>query len=169
MLKLIIIRGPSGSGKSTISNELLKRCHQPTLLVGEDKLRKMFSDHRNTPHPSSRRLAMEAINIGLEDGYNVIYQGILNAKSGEFRPEEMLKLHPKETYFFYLDVNFNETVKRHRSRHKRNEFDSSAMKRWWEYSSPLNHELEILIPETSSMEDTLQTISEIAHLELSNS
>lgn len=58
MPKLIVIRGPSASGKSTVSNELLKRSDQPLLVVGEDKLRKMFSDHRKTPHPTSEKLAL---------------------------------------------------------------------------------------------------------------
>lgn len=166
MPKLIVIRGPSGSGKSTISNELQKRSEQPLLLVGEDKLRKMFSDHRNTPHPASEQLALEAIKIGLKDGYHVVYQGILNAKNGEFRSEELLQLNPEETRFFYLDVSFDETVRRHKIRHKRDQFDEDAMKLWWGYSSPLNHELESLITEASTLEEALETIHKITGLEL---
>lgn len=166
MPKLIVIRGPSGSGKSTVTNEFFKRTKEPLLVVGEDRLRKMFSDHRKTPHPASERLALEAIKIGLENGYHVVYQGILNAKSGEFRPDELLELHPQETYFFYLDVSFEETLARHKTRHKRNEFGADAMQRWWSYSSPLGHELETLIPESSSLDNTLATISRITGLDL---
>lgn len=137
------------------------------FLVGEDKLRKMFSDHRSTPHPASEKLALEAVKIGLKHGYHVVYQGILNIKSGEFRPNDLLKLHPEAVYFFYLDVGFEETVRRHQTRYKQNDFGPDAMKRWWEYSSPLKHELETRIPESSSLEDTLQTISQVTGLELS--
>ena len=166
MPKLIIVRGPSGSGKSTVCNELLDRSSEPLLLVGEDKLRKMFSDHRSTPHPASEQLALQAIRIGLENGYHVVYQGILNAKSGEFRPNELLQLHPTETYFFYLDVGFEKTIERHQTRHKRDKFGADAMKRWWDYSSPLEHELETLIPESSSLDDTLATICKVTGLGL---
>lgn len=164
MSKLIIIRGPSGSGKSTVSGELLKRSEQPLLVVGEDKLRKMFSDHRSTPHPASEQLALEAIKFGLNAGYNVVYQGILNVKNEEFRPDELLALNPNETYFFYLDVSFNETVRRHQTRYKRYDFDTGAMQRWWQHSSPLNHELETIIPESSDIKDTLRTIQDITKL-----
>ena len=166
MPKLIIIRGPSGSGKSTISSELIKRSKEPVLEVGEDKLRKMFSDHRETPHPTSEELAFEAIKIGLKNGYHVIYQGILNTKSGEFRPDKLLQLHPNDTYFFYLNVNFDETVSRHETRHKRNLFGADAMKRWWSHSSPLNHERETIISGSSSLNTTLESISKITGLPL---
>jgi thymidylate kinase len=165
-VSLIIIRGPSGSGKSTVSNELLKRSKQPLMVIGEDKLRKMFSDHRNTPHPASEQLALEATRIGLEAGYHVVYQGILNVKSGEFQFDKMLAMNSGNVYPFYLDVAFDETVRRHQSRHKSSRFGADAMQRWWDYSSPLGHELETVIPGRSSLEETLQAISEITGLEL---
>lgn len=166
MPKLIVVRGPSGSGKSTVANELLKRSTKPLLVVGEDKLRKMFSDHRDTPHPASKQLALEAIKLGLKSGYHVVYQGILNIKSGEFQPDELIAFTPREIYFFYLDVGFDKTVQRHQTRHKRDEFGEDAMKRWWKYSSPLKHELEIIISESSSLEETLKMIHQTTGLEL---
>ena len=51
--KLLIIRGPSGSGKSTVARELFARSTRPTLLVSEDYVRKMFSDHRKPGHEGS--------------------------------------------------------------------------------------------------------------------
>lgn len=170
MQKLLVIRGPSGSGKSSVSNEIIKRATRPTLLIGEDKIRKMFNDHKRTGHETARRLAISSVLLGLDNGYDVIYQGILTTKNKNFNAQfgDILSTHPHENYFFYLDVGFGETVKRHQSRHKKSQFGPEAMKRWWDYSLPTKHSSEIIIPEDSSLENTIKIISKAAKLELNN-
>lgn len=159
--KLIIIRGPSGSGKSTVANELFKRTKRPTLLVSEDTIRKMFSDHTKAGHLPGRHLALKAVSTGLKDGYDVIYHGILRVNDGEELLDELLGIHPGSTYFFYLDVGLEETLKRHLSRPKQHEFSVEAMKKWWNFSSPTGSASETIITEQSSLEDTIAVIRKV--------
>lgn len=166
MEKLIIIRGPSGAGKSTVARVLHQRSDRPTLLVGEDQFRKLFNDHRQPNHKVSRQLSNYALRLGLQNGYDVIFEGILGVKKN---PDafKILEDHPNENYFFYLDVAYDETLRRHEMRPERTEFEPEAMARWWEYASPTGHPSETVIPGDSSLEDTMRTIARVAGLNLS--
>lgn len=165
--KLIIIRGPSASGKSTVSDELFRRTTRPTIIVSEDTIRKFFNDHQKTGHMPSRRVAEKIVITGLENGYDVIYHGILRLNDDNHeRFAQILKAHPNENYFFYLDVSFEATIKRHLMRPKQNEFDVETMKKWWRFSSPAKNGIETIIPESSSVNSTIQTVSKVAGINL---
>lgn len=166
MEKLIIIRGPSASGKTKISKELYDRSNRPTLLVSEDRVRKMFNDWRQPGHTVAKELATREVLFGLGNRYDVIYEGILNIKTRSTQFDIFLDDHPKENYFFYFDVSWEETVRRHQTRPENAEFDAETMKTWWEYASPTGHISEIVIPETSTQEETIKTIGRVAGLEL---
>jgi adenylate kinase family enzyme len=164
MPKLIVIRGPSGSGKSTVATELQKTCPTPTLLIHEDQIRFMFSNWKEPAHTASKKLATAAILSGLEYGFDVIYEGISNIKTYHEYFEHILKKHPQDNYFFYLDVSFDETVKRHESRPQKSEFGQEEMKQWLEYASPTGYEFETIIPEPSSLSQTVDQILKVAKL-----
>lgn len=166
MNKLIIIRGPSGAGKSTVSRELFRRTKRPTLLVSEDAVRKMFSDHHTPGHKTSKILATVAVRTGLENGYDVIYEGILNTRTSGSNLKEILNSGKAEGYLFYLDISWEETVARHSQRPEKADFNPEAMKKWWGYAAPTGLANEVIIPETSSLEHTLQKISQTADLAL---
>lgn len=136
------------------------------MLVSEDATRKQFSDHHKAGHDSARELATQSVLLGLRNGYDVIYEGILNIKTRRDQFDEFFAVHHKENYFFYIDATFEETVRRHESRPEKEEFSAEAMKRWWEYASPTGFDTETIIPENSSMEATIQTIGAVANLEL---
>lgn len=163
--KLIIIRGPSASGKSTVANELFRRAKRPTLLISEDTIRKMFSDHIKTGHLPSKELAVKAVLTGLENGFDVIYQGMLRVNDGnENRFDELLNSHPKNNYFFYLDVSLEGTVERHKGRLKSDQFSAQTMKKWWGFSSPTHFDIETIIAEDSTLENTIETIYKIVKM-----
>lgn len=163
--KLIIIRGPSASGKSTVAGAFFRKTTRPTIIVSEDTIRKFFNDHRKTGHMHSRAVAEKVVVTGLENGYDVIYHGILRLNDGNHkRFDKILKAHPLENYFFYLDVGFEATVKRHATQPKKHEFSADSMKKWWKFSSPINTELETVIPESSSVDETLETISKVTEI-----
>jgi deoxyadenosine/deoxycytidine kinase len=164
MQKLIIIRGPSGSGKTSVAKELHKRCNRPTLLIGEDQIRFMFNDWKQPEHSACKRLATASILKGLEVGYDVIYEGISNIKTYDEYYQEIIAKHPAENYFFYLDVSFDETIRRHETRPQKSEFGVEEMKRWLEYASPTGYDPETIISEDSSLEETVETIIKVAKL-----
>lgn len=158
MPKLIIIRGPSGSGKSSVSKALLKTCEKPTLLIHEDEIRFMFNNWKQPDHAASKELAVASILSGLKSGYDVIYEGISNVKTYDKYFQQIFKKHPTENYFFYLDVSFEESLRRHETRPEKSEFGAEEMKSWQVYASPTGYEHEIIIPEHSSLEDTVTAI-----------
>jgi len=165
--KLIIIRGPSGAGKSTVAREIYKKVIRPTLLVSEDQTRKQFSDHGKPGHNTSKKVATKMVMQGLDDGYDVIYEGILNLKTSGDNLQSILDYHPENNYLFYLDVNFNETIQRHQTRPEKEEFTTESMKTWWDYASPTNMSNETVIKERSSLKETVATIGDVAGLDLS--
>ncbi len=165
MQKLIIIRGPSGAGKSAVARELLQRRTRPTLLVSEDQVRKMFSDHHRTGHSEGEKLSVAAVLFGLQNGYDVIYEGILNIKTTGRSLPDLIRSH-KKSYLFYLDVSYEKTLRRHQTRPEKAEFKEEAIERWWEYASPTGHVSETVVPESSSLDDTIKTINRVADLGL---
>jgi predicted kinase len=164
MSKLIIIRGPSGAGKSTIAKELVKATDRPTMLVSEDALRKTFNDWKRPDHEDSKVLAIQTVLFGLSSGYDVVYEGILMRSRYDHRFKLLFEEHPDENYLFYLDVSFGETLKRHQSRPEKADFGVDEMKRWWDYASPTSHLTEKIIPESSSLAETLKTIRQVTGL-----
>lgn len=166
MEKLIIIRGPSGSGKSTVARELVNRCPKPTLLVSEDQIRLMFNDHKKTGHEVAKSMSTGAVFHGLQNGYDVVYEGILNVKTSGNNLQKFFDVHPKKNYIFYLDVGYDETLRRHQTRPQKNQFTEEAMKRWWDYASPTGHASETIIPESFSLEEAVKTIGRVANLDL---
>jgi len=166
MQKLIIIRGPSGSGKSSVAEELHKRCSRQTLIIHEDRIRIMFNDWKQPGHIANKQLATVSIIQGLKSGYDVIYEGISNIKTYDRYFQEIFAENISENFLFYLDVSFDETIKRHATRHKKSEFGVSEMKQWLSYASPTGYDSETIIPEDSSMEETVETIIHTAHLDV---
>jgi adenylate kinase family enzyme len=166
MEKLIIIRGPSGAGKSSVAKELHARCSRPTLLISEDKVRCMFSDWKQPNHTASKKLATSMVISGLKSNYDVIYEGISNIKNYEQYYKKIFAEHPTDNYMFYLDVGFDETVRRHDGRPEKAEFGIDMMKEWWDYATPTGYDFETIINEGTTLEDTVEIIGRVAILEL---
>ncbi len=60
------------------------------------------------------------ILTALNDGYDVILEGILSTKSYKKDVDEILSHFPAEVHAFYFDVSLAEATRRHRSRPSRN-------------------------------------------------
>jgi predicted kinase len=168
MEKLIIIRGPSGAGKSSIARVLTERSDRPTLLIEQDQIRQKFNDQGPKANVPVWEMVEADTTIGLNNGFDVILEGILNIqKDGQRKTlERILKAHPDENYIFYMDVQFDETLRRHATRNKNVEFGENEMKEWWDLSTPMDHLREVVISQPSSLEETVRTIGKIAGLNL---
>jgi hypothetical protein len=113
---------------------------------------------------------MEAnVLIGLEHGFDVILEGILNVQKPGRREffERIFAKHPEENYIFYMNTSFNETVKRHGTRpDKKDMFEAEAMRGWYDLATPMNHKKEVVIPESSTLEQTIHLITQTSSLNL---
>jgi len=158
MTKLIIIRGPSGVGKSTVAQALMRRTTRPTVLVDLDHYRFSFVNPPNYDHDVEYEMSGSDVLIGLRLGFDVIFDGNFSATANDPFLEKLLAAHPEENYLFYLDATLNETLKRHETK-TNPRISADKMKEVYKFASPTGHEKEVTIPESSSLEQTVEQIA----------
>lgn len=159
MTKLIIIRGPSGSGKSTVAKKLREKMGPKTALVEQDYLRRIvlnFKEKEVRGGPSAKLIFLVA-KLALDSGYNVILEGILSSSRSRRMLNQLLIYHPKENYLYYFDISFDETLSRHITKDNAHEFGEKEMREWYKEKDLFNS-AEQIIPEDSSLENTLSKI-----------
>lgn len=159
--KLIILRGPSASGKTTIAKKLFDLSKDKTVLIQQDHYRFIFKPSGGGSKPNSEvihKMIEHGVKVSLEAGYNVILEGIISVKSYQKIIERLIESHKGKSYIFYFNISLEETLKRHNSKIGDFKYGSEEMKEWYKTSQKSNHELETLIPETNSIN---QTIGEI--------
>lgn len=160
MTKLIILRGPSGVGKSSVAQALMKRTKRPTVLVDLDHYRFSFVNPPNRAHDLEYEMSGNDVLIGLRLGFDVVFDGNFTATAHDPLLKKWFSTHPEENYLFYLDASLNETLKRHETKsHPR--ISTDKMKEVYQYASPTGHETEVIIPESSSLEQTVEQIAQI--------
>lgn len=157
--KLIILRGPSGAGKSTVAKRLFEATERDVALIEQDHYRQEVVNHPNGNGRKIRKEMFETdIRIALKHGYDVLVEGILSPENYMSIFEGIWADHPDENYMFYFDIPFEETVRRHGTRPKSQEFGADEMKEWYELGKRSHLEWEVIIPEHSSIEETVASI-----------
>jgi hypothetical protein len=61
-------------------------------------------------------------------------------------------------YVYYLDIPFDETVRRHGTRAKAGAFGADAMREWYRGHDPLGVAGEVIIAEGSTLEETVRRV-----------
>lgn len=161
MSKLIIIRGPSGVGKSTVAEALMERANRPTVLVDLDHYRFSFVNPPKTDHDLEYEMSASDVLIGLRLGFDVIFDGNFTANADDPFLEKLLAAHPEDNYLFYLDATLHETLMRHETK-ANPRIDTGKMKEVYKYASPTGDQREVVIPEDSTLEQTVADIRRIA-------
>jgi predicted kinase len=164
--KLVIIRGNSGSGKSSIAREIRARYGRGCALIEQDYLRRIILkelDGRNAPGIAPRFIENTA-RFALDNGYHVILEGIF--WTGRYRDmlHGLIDGHSGGSYAFYLDVPFDETVRRHAMRPQVNDFTPDQMREWYADHDALGIPGEHIIGESSTFERTVDFILSTTHL-----
>ena len=163
--KLIIIRGNSGSGKSTIAQRIREEWGNRGLaLVGQDMLRreilKIGDDH---PNPSIGLIDLTA-RYALDLGYHVVVEGILGSGNHAAMLEHLVADHQGISTCFYLDIPFEETLRRHATKPVANEYGEESMRRWFKERDLIPNLNETSIPATSSLDDSVSLILHLSGL-----
>lgn len=160
--KLIILRGPSGSGKSTTAKRLFDKAKTKVVLMEQDHYRFIFNPAGGGSKPNSKtihKMIKSDTLIALNDGYDVILEGILGVRSYGLLIEEILAAHPNNNFMYFFDISLDETIKRHQTRlEKSMRFGEEDMREWYPAAHKSNHPLERVIPESYSINDTVNTI-----------
>jgi predicted kinase len=157
---LIILRGPSGAGKSTVAKKLQETSSHDTLIVEQDYYRHILLADR----PDAKQIVPEIIYTttltALEAGYSVIVEGIFNRDKYLSMFQKLADNFRGETYVYYFDVPFDETVKRHSTRDKVALFGVEEMKTWYLLAGPLGTLGEQVIKKESSETETIALIKQ---------
>jgi adenylate kinase family enzyme len=156
--KLIVLRGNSGSGKSSVARELQQRMGYGTALIEQDYIRRKLLRERDKPNQPNIELIALNVTFALSCGYNVILEGILPKDHYGSMLSRILNDHIGETYVYYFDIPFDETLNRHKTKPNAHEFGEVEMREWFREHDVLNVEDERIIPQELTFEQTVVRI-----------
>lgn len=160
--KLIVLRGPSGAGKSTVASLLHSRVANKTALIDQDYYRHTMFNNLHGELEAPRYVMFAGIQTALYHGYDVIVEGFLGMGKYKKYFDELLANHPTENYFFYFDVSFAETLRRHKTRRKGSLLTVEKMQELYSRAGPSGYPGECIISEETNAEQASQLIMKIS-------
>jgi len=157
--KLIVIRGNSGSGKSKIAQCIREKWGSHGLaLVGQDMLRREILKVGDDPANPAVGLIDLTARYALDHGYHVIVEGILSSDNHSEMLKNLIADHRGKSTCFYLDIPFEETLRRHVTKPQARKYGEESMCRWYRPLDLIPKLHETIIPDTSSLEDSTARI-----------
>lgn len=156
--KLIIIRGNSGSGKSTTAKSLQDHFGHRTLLVSQDTVRRDMLKVHDRDGNLSIDLIRQIAEYGKDKCKFVIVEGILSKKRYGEMLNHLIQIYNEKAYTYYFDLSFEETVKRHNFRTKKDEFGEDSLRAWWNPNDYLGVDKETILTNEMSQNEVLQLI-----------
>jgi predicted kinase len=163
---LVVIRGNSGSGKSTIARRLQLGHGRGCAWVEQDQLRRILLRERDLPGGLAPVLVDRTVRTALDHGYHVVLDGILHAARYGPTLTALCRDHRGRTAVFYLDVGFEETLRRHRTRPQADRFGADDMRGWYVHRDLLGVAGERVLDEGTTVEDAVDRIATAAGLPL---
>lgn len=157
--QLVIIRGNSGSGKSSVARAVRDQYGRGLALVEQDYLRRIVLRERDTADGHAGALVAHTVRFALDISYHVLCEGILHSSRYGSMLSELRAAHRGTTSVFYLDVSFDETLRRHQQRPQATEFTPEDMRGWYLHRDLLGIPAEHVISEDSTLDDTTRLIA----------
>ena len=158
MSKLVLLRGNSGSGKSTVAKVLQRRIGRGALLISQDYIRREMLWVKDEPNNQAIDLLKNLVMYGYQNCDFTILEGILYADIYENLFKFVRELFKDNTYAYYFDLSFEETLKRHDQKLNSFEFGESEMRRWWREKDFLNNISEKAIQKEMSLDNIVDFI-----------
>ena len=138
------IVGPSGSGKTTVARALQKKFGYNTMMISQDEIRRNILWVKDGVDTKALPLMIELMKYGYEHCDVVILEGIMYDEWYSPLFKTANELYGMDIYAYYFDIPFEETVRRHNTRDKKQEFGEEDMRRWWrekDFSSVFNEKI----------------------------
>jgi adenylate kinase family enzyme len=127
-----VLRGNSGSGKTTIAKLLKDEIFYNVMVIGWDTLRidifNRFDYVNRDKHIFN--ILRQLCAYGKKHNFTVILEGIYPKKQYQKILRDIALGFPR-SYFYYFDIPFQETIRRHMTRHQRDQFGISELKKWF--------------------------------------
>ena len=140
----IAIMGESGSGKTTVARALQKKFGYNTMVISQDEIRRNILWVKDGVDTKALPLMIELMKYGYEHCDVVILEGIMYDEWYSPLFKTANELYGMDIYAYYFDIPFEETVRRHNTRDKKQEFGEEDMRRWWrekDFSSVFNEKI----------------------------
>ncbi|MCL2447056.1 MAG: AAA family ATPase [Oscillospiraceae bacterium] len=131
--KIILLRGNSGSGKTTVAKTLQEKLGRGTLYISQDHVRRNMLYARGGADRKSIELLKHLVLFGSQHCDVTILDGILYANEHEELFTHIKALFREQTFTYYFDLPFEETLRRHEQKRKvkYHSFGETEMRKWW--------------------------------------
>ncbi|MGH3205194.1 MAG: AAA family ATPase [Streptosporangiaceae bacterium] len=156
--RLVVLRGNSAAGKSTVAGALREAYGRGVAWVSQDLIRRIILRERDRPGAVNIGLIGQVARYSLDHGYHVVLDGIFYADRYGPMLEALNRDHLGLSRFYYLDVSMDETLRRHATRPQAAEFGPDEMREWHRPGDLLTGVREHIIPETSTLQETISLI-----------
>lgn len=165
---LIVLRGNSGSGKSTVARELRQAYGRGIAWVEQDYLRRILLREHDLPGASNIGLIDQTVRYALDNGFHVILEGILDAGRYKEMLRGLWKDHAGKTHFYYFNIDFEETARRHATRPQSSEFSVDDMREWYCPNDTLDLLNEHVVDASLSLANETQRILQETGIQADN-
>ncbi|EZH66592.1 hypothetical protein DH09_11775 [Bacillaceae bacterium JMAK1] len=128
------------------------------MVVSQDAVRRDMLKVNDVDGNLSIELIKQIAEYGNGKCEVIIVEGILNTYRYKEMLEELIASFEGNAYSFYFDLSFEETVQRHHSRSKKNDFGEDSLRRWWNAHDYLDEHTDIRVTDEMSQEDILALI-----------
>jgi chloramphenicol 3-O-phosphotransferase len=159
--RLITLRGNSGSGKSAVAAAI--RAARPpgtVAILGQDVIRRDILGTGDDAGGHPIGLIDLAGRYLLGRGFDVIIEGILNAKWYAQTLPCLVADHRGVSRSYIYDLSFEETVRRHSTKPVAAAFGEAEMRQWYHGLQPIADLDESVITADDSLDATVARILE---------
>jgi predicted kinase len=150
---LIVLRGNSASGKTSLARTIRHRVGRGVAIVSQDMIRRDILWEHETPTGANIGLIDVTVRYALDHGYHVIVEGILKSHAYGDMLTGLVADHAGTTHCFYLDIPWEETLRRHRTKPQAAEYGADLMREWFKPLDLLPQVTEHRFDETLSLHD----------------
>ncbi|WP_030458417.1 AAA family ATPase [Kitasatospora sp. NRRL B-11411] len=159
--RLVIVRGNSASGKSSIAAGLREAFGRGLAVVGQDVLRRVVLREHDRHGGANIGLIDTTARYALDAGYHVVVEGILSAARYGPMLQRLVADHRGVSRCYYLDVPFEETLRRHASKpdpQLQAAVTERHLRDWYRERDLLPGGIETVIGADSTLSDTVGRI-----------
>ncbi len=158
--RLIVLRGNSGSGKTTVARAVRARYGRGCALVEQDYLRRIVLRELDVDGGIAPAFIAHTVRFALDHGYHVVLEGILARARYGAMLTDLCHAHRGRTTVFYLDISWEETLRRHATRPQSSAFGEAEMREWFRPDDLLELEGERIIDQNLTPEETIEVVAE---------
>lgn len=129
-----------------------------TMLVQQDVLRLGILNVKDRADNPAIELIANTVLYGKKIGYDVVLEGIFKKATYDTLINQLVKAFDGNVFSYYLDISFDETVRRHNTKPDKDEFGIEKLREWWIEKDLLDIEREKVFYEEKSQHEIVDII-----------